>query len=335
MLVVPKFTPEALPNMSTSTSSPAPSASTTSLGAIPLAPIFSERVWGVHDLGPWFPPATGEPIGEAWLTATDCAVEAGAQHGRSFGDLVAAYPEALARGSQGEFPLLVKVLFPREKLSVQVHPDDARAQELGMPNGKTECWYILSAEPGATVAVGLTQPMSNEAIREAIQNGTLEDFVNHIPVKAGDMVFVDAGTVHAIMPGVIVLETQQYSDTTYRLFDYGRPRELHVEAGLAATKQHTRAGLVTPQQKDGFTRLIDEQYFFVDRFDLGASAAASLDSVTGLQIVVSLGNHVTLTAADGSELTLLPGHAAVLPVGTTGWKLNAQEAVEVIRIGRP
>jgi len=321
--------------MSTSAPTPASAASATTLGAIPLAPIFSERVWGVHDLGPWFPAATGPAIGEAWLTATDCAVEGGALQGSNFGDLVAAHPTELACGSMGEFPLLIKVLFPKEKLSVQVHPDDARAQQLGMPNGKTECWYILSAEPGATVAVGLTHPMSNDEVRAAIENGTLEDFVDHIPVKAGDMVFVDAGTVHAIMPGVIVLETQQYSDTTYRLFDYGRPRELHIEEGLLATKQKTRAGLVTPQPMEGFTRLIGEQYFFVDRFDLAASSSASLDSVTGLQILVALGNGVTLKGAGGGEIALHPGHAIVLPVGTSGWAVAASEAAQVIRIGRP
>lgn len=307
----------------------------TSLSALPLAPIYSPRVWGVHDLGPWFPPAQGEPIGEAWLTATDCAVEAGAEQGSTLGELLAEHPEELARGAMGEFPLLVKVLFPREKLSVQVHPDDARAQQLGMPNGKTECWYILSAVPGATVAVGLKQPMTNDAIRAAIEDGTLEDFVEHIPVKAGDMVFVDAGTVHAIMPGVVVLETQQYSDTTYRLFDYGRPRELHIEDGLLATKQKTRAGLVTPKPMDGFTRLIEEQYFFVDRFDLAAGTPVSLDSFAGLQILVALGGGVTLSGAEGEPLALQPGHAVVLPVGSTGWRVDAKDAVELMRIGRP
>ncbi|SEG53976.1 mannose-6-phosphate isomerase, type 1 [Bryocella elongata] len=321
--------------MSTSATSPTSSASALSLGAIPLAPIFSERVWGVHDLGPWFPAATGPAIGEAWLTATDCAVEGGALQGSNFGDLVAAHPAELARGSMGEFPLLIKVLFPREKLSVQVHPDDARAQQLGMPNGKTECWYILSAEPGATVAVGLTQPMSNDEIRAAIENGTLEDFVDHIPVKAGDMVFVDAGTVHAIMPGVIVLETQQYSDTTYRLFDYGRPRELHIEEGLLATKQKTRAGLVTPQPMEGFVRLISEQYFFVDRFELNPNASVSLGGFTGLQILVALGEGVTLGIGTANPIALRPGHAAVLPVGSGHWDIAASNAVEVIRIGRP
>jgi mannose-6-phosphate isomerase len=310
-------------------------SSSAPFAAIPLAPIFVPRVWGSHDLGPWFPAAQAEPIGEAWLTATECLVESGPHQGQSFGDLLPAFPQQLARGPQGEFPLLIKVLFPREKLSVQVHPDDARAQALGMPNGKNECWYILSAEPGATVAVGLRQPMSNDALRAAIEQGTLEQHLNHIPVKAGDMVFVDAGTVHAIGPGVIVLETQQYSDTTYRLFDYGRPRELHIEAGLASTKPQTRAGLVPPKPMEGFTRLVDEQYFSVDRFTLAPNSNTPLETAGKLQIVVALGEGLALNSPSASPLPLHPGHAIILPAGSTNWSASASNAAELIRILRP
>src|SRR6202044_255648 len=143
------------------------------------------------------------------------------------------FPEAFAGGDSAEFPLLVKTLFPREKLSVQVHPNDAQAGALGLGRGKTECWYVLSAEPGAELALGFRGEISNEEIKTAIANGTLEEKLNYLPVKAGDMVFVDAGTVHSIGPGMVILETQEYSDITYRLYDFGRPRELHVDAGVA------------------------------------------------------------------------------------------------------
>jgi mannose-6-phosphate isomerase len=149
------------------------------------------------------------------------------------------------------------------------------------------------------------------------------------------MVFVDAGTVHAVMPGVIVLETQQYSDTTYRLFDYGRPRELHIEAGLAATKNNTRAGLVPPVAMNGFTRIIDEQYFFVDRFDIDPSASVPLGSLTSLQIVVALGDGATLNVGSTNPVQLRPGHAVVLPVGSLHYDVHSAEPVQVIRIGRP
>ena len=156
--------------------------------------------------------------------------------------------------SPSEFPLLVKILFPNDKLSVQVHPDDLQAQAIGQPRGKTECWYVLEAEPGAAVALGLKDGVTLDAVRSAIDDGSLEGLLTMVPVSVGDMVFVDAGTVHAIGPGVVLLETQQTSDTTYRMFDYGRPRPLHVEQGLGVTKLTTRAGKVAPQQRGGYIR---------------------------------------------------------------------------------
>ena len=215
--------------------------SSSNLGPITLAPIFQERIWGVEALPAWYPqPTPGHPIGEAWLTAETCVAASGPHAGKSLAELATLYPEALANTSGVGFPLLIKTLFPREKLSVQVHPNDAEALALGQPRGKTECWYVLSADPGATVAVGFREPLTLDDIRAAIADKTLEDKLAYIPVKAGDMVYVDAGTVHAIGPGMVVLETQQYSDVTYRLYDYGRPRELHVDAGLAVSRTRNR-----------------------------------------------------------------------------------------------
>ena len=145
-------------------------------------------------------------------------------------------------GGGVEFPLLVKLLFPEDKLSVQVHPDDAQAQAMGQPRGKTECWYVLEAEPGATIALGLKPGATADAVRAAIAAGTLEEWMEWVPVAVGDMVFVDAGTVHAIGPGVVLLETQQTCDITFRMYDYGRPRELHVEQALRVMKTEDGGG---------------------------------------------------------------------------------------------
>lgn len=237
--------------------------------------------------------------------------------------------------SRGEgFPLLIKLLFPREKLSVQVHPDDSQAQALGMPRGKTECWYVLSAEPGAEVAVGLREPLTQAEVKAAITDGSIESELRMIPVKAGHMVFVDAGTIHAIGPGMVVLETQQYSDTTYRLWDYGRPRELHVEAGTAVTRAATKAGLVEPRPMGGFTRLVDCDYFAVDRFALQPASDAALQATEKLQILIALTEGCT--AATGSETYTLPrGQAVILPVGSGPVRLQAENAAEVIRVLQP
>ncbi len=213
------------------------------IGPVLLRPIFSERIWGVETLPKWYPqPEDGKPVGEAWLTAETCVVDAGEFAGVSLAEMTKRFPEAFGGGDSAEFPLLVKTLFPREKLSVQVHPNDAQAKTLGLGRGKTECWYVLSAEPGAELALGFRGEISAEEVRAAIANGTLEEKLNYVPVKAGDMVFVDAGTVHSIGPGMVILETQEYSDITYRLYDYGRPRELHVDAGLAVTRTSSSAG---------------------------------------------------------------------------------------------
>jgi len=171
------------------------------------------------------------------------------------------------------FPLLIKFLFPKDKLSVQVHPDDEGAARVGQPCGKTECWYVLNAEPGAQIGLGLKPGVSKREIEEAIRELRLEPLLNWINVHEGDLIYVDAGTVHAIGPGSIIVETQQNSDTTYRLYDYGRPRELHVEEGLQAAKERTHAGKVEkqgPLTENGRTQrnLVTSPCFVVDKFRL-------------------------------------------------------------------
>jgi mannose-6-phosphate isomerase len=306
------------------------STTATTLGPIPLAPIFQERIWGVDELPAWYtPPATPGPIGEVWLTAATCLGPTGI----SLAELTRLHPEAFGADTDLTFPLLMKVLLPREKLSVQVHPNDAEAQLLGQPRGKTECWYVLSAEPGATVAVGLREPLTAEQLRAAIADQTLEAHLNYIPVTAGDMVFVDAGTIHAIGPGMVVLETQQYSDVTYRLYDYGRPRELHVDAGLTVSKAATAAGLIAPVPMGDFTRLVASDYFLVDRFTLQPEIPAVLGLVDHLQILVALNEGCTLTTPTLPPTPLPPGTAVLLPAEDLPYALHG--AGEVIRISQP
>ena len=182
-------------------------------------------------------------MGEAWLTGPQCVAETGEDAGKALNAIAEERGMALlGDGGEREFPLLVKILFPSEKLSVQVHPDDAKARAMGQPRGKTECWYVLEAEPGAAVMLGLNEGVDAAAVERGIAEGTLEAMLKQVPVSLGDMIFVDAGTVHAIGPGVVLLETQQTSDTTFRLYDYGRPRELHVAQGIDATKFRDACG---------------------------------------------------------------------------------------------
>jgi mannose-6-phosphate isomerase len=278
-----------------------------------LQPTFSQRVWGRKDLRPWYEETgTTELVGEAWLTGPDCVVETGDLEGQIFKTVAAEHPTGLGGG---EFPLLVKMLFPNEKLSVQVHPNDAQAQAMGQPRGKTECWYVLEAEPGATVALGLKPGVTPDTVRAGVADGTMESLMEWVPVSEGDMIFVDAGTVHAIGPGVVLLETQQTCDVTYRLYDYGRPRELHLEQGIAVMQTKTRAGKVAPRQMEGFTRLIEEQYFTVDRFELDEMEPITLETA-GPGCFVGLEGTISVITP-GDEVELLPGQAVVIPAGTS------------------
>ncbi len=164
---------------------------------IRLTPSLRERVWGKTALAPWYPDSETR-IGEAWFLAPR------------------------------DLPLLVKWIFTSERLSVQVHPDDG---EDGA-RGKTEMWHILSADPGATIAMGFREPITRERLWEATRTGEVEHLLHWVPVKAGETYFVPAHTVHAIGAGIVLCEIQQNSDVTYRLWDYGRPRELHVQKAV-------------------------------------------------------------------------------------------------------
>jgi mannose-6-phosphate isomerase len=211
-----------------------------------LEPIFSPRPWGSLSLAPFFPEKSrlAEPIGEAWMTGSECRFADGPFAGQKLGDAWRQMPPGWAgtRADTGAtFPLLVKFLFPEDKLSVQVHPDDdyaARHEQAAGGRGKTEMWYAVNARPGAEVLVGLKSNVTRESFAHAIADGTAEDCLDHIPMLPGDAVFVPAGTAHTIGPGLVLCEIQQNSDITYRVYDYnrrdakGQPRPLHIEKAL-------------------------------------------------------------------------------------------------------
>lgn len=302
-----------------------------------LKPVFSERVWGREDLRPWYAETgTTELVGEAWLTGPACVIETGPLTGQTLDGAARKFAaDLLTPGAMAEFPLLVKMLFPNGKLSVQVHPNDEQAQAIGLHRGKTECWYVLEAEAGATVALGLREGTTLEAVAAAVEDGSMESLLEWLSVAAGDMIFVDAGTVHAIGHGVVLLETQQTCDVTYRLYDYGRPRELHLKQGLAVSRLHTAAGKVAPRAMDGFTRLIEQRYFAVDRFDLEAGATVSLADVSGVSgCLVCLHGAGTLISSEGA-VALSVGEAVVVPAKASDVAVYAETAMVLFRCFEP
>ena len=305
-----------------------------------LAPEFAERIWGTRDLRPIYTRVVGDnPIGEAWLTGEHCKVASGPLRGRALGDLAKEFGAALT-GTKSKptdrFPLLVKFLFPQEKLSVQVHPDDARAQQIGQPWGKTECWYVASAEPGAKVGVGLKAGTTKQQLEKSIHDKNAEHLLNWVPVEAGDMIYVDAGTVHAIGPGAILIETQQNSDTTYRLYDYGRPRELHVEHGLAATKEKTHAGKVRVERNGLRTLLVSSPSFRVESYSLKEPLKLrSEEHGASAQILVSVKGTAAVHFPGIEPVAFTPGEAVVVPAACDEVDVHPQWECELLRMCLP
>jgi mannose-6-phosphate isomerase len=310
-----------------------------------IDPKFDTRVWGYRDLRPWFDRvADSDPIGEAWLTGDMCLVPTGPHAGKRLDALfVEAHEELLGAGVPSpQSPLLIKVLFAKEKLSVQVHPDDKMAQKYGDPRGKTECWYALAAGPEAEVAVGLKPGASLEQVKEGIHAGTLEASLNMLPVAAGDLIFVDAGTVHAIWQGSILLETQQNCDLTYRMYDYGRGRELHIEKSLEATKLVTRAGKVAPRVLADRTILIDAEYFRVERIPVsGSRTSDSLRGPGGSKEAEAAAGLAYLFAASGTgriagagfDTVDLPARGIVaVPAASPAFTVEDLGGLDLIRI---
>jgi len=259
-------------------------------------PTFSGRIWGTHSLAPLFPEKTDliDPIGEAWLTDVNCRVMNGAFAGKTLGQAWHEMPEEW-RGSRvtsyKDFPLLVKFIFPNDKLSIQVHPDDAYAsqhEQAAGGRGKTEMWHVISAQPDAELLLGLKPGVSKEKFRKAIHSDKVEELFQRHPVRAGDTYFVPAGTQHAIGPGMIIGEIQEYSDLTYRVYDYGRvdasgkPRELHIEKALQVTNfEGTKGGKVSPLQlgtSEAPKRLLVAcDFFAAERWDCSQETAIASD----------------------------------------------------------
>jgi mannose-6-phosphate isomerase len=301
-----------------------------------LAPYFRTRPWGFQDLDPWYNFKTdGEPIGEVWLTGEMCLADTGPLKGASLADITKQHRSALLGPALAEkdFPLLIKVLFPKDKLSVQVHPDDALAQKYGEPRGKTECWYALDARPGAQVALGIRPGVTVEEVTAAVHDASLESQLDMVPVQKGDLIFVDAGTVHAMGPGVVILETQQTSDLTYRMYDYGSARELHLEKSFAAMKLTTRAGKVPPKTIDGHSVLIDERYFRIERWPIrtGTEPALTGPSEVVQMLFVTEGS-LQISGDEFDPFTVERNQIAVIPSASPCWTLDGQDPTEIIRI---
>jgi mannose-6-phosphate isomerase len=253
------------------------------------------KPWGVRDLQPWSSlDASGDAIGELWFERAD-------KH---------AHTPAL----------LLKLLFTSEPLSIQVHPDDTFARAMGMPNGKSEAWYILSAEPDARIGVGLKHRITPQQLRASIQNGSIEELVHWRLVAKGDVIYIPAGTIHAIGAGIVLAEIQQRSDTTFRLFDFGRHRELHEDNGVAVAHPWPLQAPSNPIRLTAArTVLIASRHFVLERIELTEGSSWALLAEPETWILV-LGGHaaIGLSAASIGQAIFVGGGRASIEVGAGG-----------------
>jgi mannose-6-phosphate isomerase len=253
------------------------------------------KPWGIVDLHPWINARhDGSAIGEIWYERP--------------GD------------DAPDTSLLLKLLFTSQPLSIQVHPDDAYARSVGLQNGKTEAWYVLSAAPEAKVALGLKRRLTPRQLRVAAKDGSITDLVAWHAVSQGDSILVPAGTIHAIGTGLVIGEIQQRSDATFRLFDHGRQRELHIENAIAVADAGPAKFQVIPTRlTDTRTLLISSAHFMFERIDLAPRSEWCLEAEqeTWLLVVEGGARTASFNVAKG-DAVFVQADRVNIQVGNTG-----------------
>lgn len=252
------------------------------------------KPWGLTDLHPWSDiDGSGDAIGELWFDRSDKDAPVPA--------------------------LLLKLLFTSEPLSIQVHPNDEIARIMGLPSGKTEAWYILSATPAAQVAVGLKRHLSPQALRASIIDGSIAGLVQWRSVAKGDVIFVAAGTIHAIGAGIVLAEIQQRSDVTFRLFDYGRQRDLQEDRAATAADPTAVASLRNPRHLTARTALVSSPHFVLERIDLPEGSGWLLCAAPETWIFV-LEGHAAFgsVVASAGQAIFVGGDRTSIEVGDSG-----------------
>jgi mannose-6-phosphate isomerase len=288
-----------------------------------LLPSYREKIWGAIDLEPWFR-NTGAKIGEVWFTFDENRTD----DGKTISDLMREHgPDFLGTDRPWDsFPILVKFIFTSDRLSVQVHPDDERARAWEGSPGKTEMWHVLRAGPDSSIALGFKTPIPAERLREAALSGEIEDLIRWFPTRAGDTFFTAPGTVHAIGSGLALVEIQQNSDITYRLYDYGRPRELHLDKAIAVTNAVPHPGQSTPENLgDGRQRLACSEHFATELIEYAGEAVYHPERGR-LHILITLEGRGTLGGRSFG-----PGECWLIPAGAEPFPISVDSQVRLLR----
>lgn len=317
-----------------------------------LEPYFSPRIWGQRSLAPWYPDKVNlpEPLGEAWVTAFDSRVATGPYAGKTLRESWHAMPaewRGTRHASLAEFPVLVKFIFPNDQLSIQVHPDDAYASKYEKEEGgrgKTEMWHMVCAKRGAEVLMGLNRGVGKEDFLRALNGHTVESLLRHVPVQTGDTFFVPAGTQHSMGAGLVVCEIQEYSDLTYRVYDFGRvdssgkPRDLHVQKALEVTSfSEPRGGKVAPlalHSPDASKHLLAAcEYFSTERWDCHKTTPVESDTEEFQLFVILEGAGAFYDS--NQRFAFRPGEAWFLPANLPSISLQPDVGCSVLRVTVP
>lgn len=295
-----------------------------------LTPAIKDYIWGGTRLSKEFDMVSfTDRQAEAWVLSCHEAghsiVENGEDKGRTLAEVIAEKgKECLGTNCEkfSFFPILIKLIDARDNLSVQVHPDDDYAMRVEGEYGKTEAWYIMDCDEGAEIIYGFKKDITKEEFRKSIEENTLLDYVNRVKVKKGDIFFIEAGTLHAICKGILLAEVQQNSNTTYRVYDYGRlqngkPRELHVEKALDVTSTKAIDASGKPMgetvKKDGYseTLLTSCELFTMKKLEIEEKAVVVADSTSFVSLVCLDGNGVVMHA--DTCVTLYKGESVFIP----------------------
>ena len=304
-------------------------------------PNLHELVWGGHKLQTLKGLPTDERcLGESWeisaVPSSQSVVANGSLAGQTLGDVVRTYGAALmgnciSKANGDNFPLLVKFIDAQGDLSIQVHPNDALAQARHGKLGKTEMWYVMDAEPGASLLAGFKEPISKTEYARRVEDGSIVDVLARHEVHPGDVFFIPAGRVHAICSGILLCEIQQSSDVTYRLFDYhrlgldGKPRQLHTQEALDAIDFRVFDNYRTAYepQPEGAVRIVDCEYFAVSVLSTSGSLRRNLLSEDSFVTLSCLEGACTITTSEGHTLSLSRGHSCLVPACLADFTIEA------------
>jgi mannose-6-phosphate isomerase len=312
-------------------------------------PIYKEKIWGgrafERKLNKNIP--FGRNIGESWelsaMPGNESRVHGGPHDGESLTSIFEREKKRLVGLRDFPFfPLLYKFIDPNENLSVQVHPGDQPAGA-GKPAifGKTECWFVVDAKPGAQLICGFREGVHVQDVKDAVEEGRVPEVCNYMPIGPGDVVLVPAGTVHALIEGVLIYEVQQTSDTTYRLYDWGRmgasgvSRPLHVREALEALDigYHDRHKIVPVvcTSEDGIFHSVRAvcRYFALEEYRLGTSCPMVLGAKNSFQVVTVLDGELTCPGADGRTI-LVKGQTALLPACAAPLDISAEASAHFL-----